>query len=403
MPMPIVFRFKLFHFNLSRYQAQYRRSFMVAIALVAVLLTTSACSGNRNRTAEKIAEDSKQVEEFDNSLSFNDLTLEGFDKKGQLWWKVKAKRASYSKDKKLAQIQQPTGELYQDGKAVVQVSADAGEVQQDGQNIFLKGKIKAVDKRNGMVLTGNELEWQPAKDLLIVRNNVTGNYQQTNVAAKGGRFFTRAKRLELEGNVTAVSQKPNAQFQSERVVWLVEQKTLTSDRPLQIVGALPGRTVQDQATAGQGVVDLKTKTATLKQNTRINLSDPPIQVAGELLVWNLNAKTVVSDQPVTIYNPRQRVTLTANQGRLETTSKMAYLTGNVRGNGQRNQSALTSDRLTYNLGSQEFLAEGNVTYQQANPPFNLAGPRATGKLQDQTVVVSGGRVVTEFIPDTVVR
>jgi hypothetical protein len=38
-----------------------------------------------------------------------------------------------------------------------------------------------------------------------------------------------------------------------------------------------------------------------------------------------------------------------------------------------------------------------------NPPFNVTGPTAVGKLQDQSIVVSGGgtggsRVVTEIIP-----
>lgn len=382
----------------------YRISLVtLRLGLVGLLMLATACGGIGSRTADKIAKDSKQVQEFDNSLTFNDLSLEGFDKKGRLWWKVKAKQANYSKDKEIARISQPAGELYQDGKAIVEVSAQSGEVRQDGETILLKGQILAKDKRNGMILKGGELEWQPQKDLLIVRDNVTGNYKETIVSAKGGKFLTRAKKLELEGNVVAVSKDPNATFKSDRVVWLVEQKKLMSDVPLQIAGNTPGSSSQSQAASGKGAIDLNSKTATLSQGTTITLNNPPIQVTGNALVWNINGKTVVSDEPVTIVNPKQRVTLTSDRGRLDISTKTAYLTGNVRGIGQKNQSQLGANTLTYNLTSQYFVAEGGVTYRQADPPFNLAGPRATGKVQDQMIVVSGGRVVTEFIPDTVIR
>ncbi len=192
-------------------------------------------------------------------------------------------------------------------------------------------------------------------------------------------------------------------FQSTHVTWLVDQKKLISDRPLQLDRTLAGKPSSDQATSSAGVVDLATKTATLNQNTQVSLTDPPVKVSSNSLVWNVDAKTIVSDQPVTLVNQKQRVTLTANRGQVNTETKMAYLNGNVRGIGERNQSQLVSDHLTYNLETQQFLAEGGVNYQQANPPFNLMGPRATGKVGDQVVVVNGGRVMTQFIPDTVIR
>ncbi len=379
-------------------------SALLGVLLLSLGLFPAGCGGTRNRTVEKLAEDSKKLQEdFDNSLTFNDLTLQGFDKQGRLWWEVKAKKASYSKDKKIAKIQQPAGELYQDGKAVIQVSAQSGEVLQDGQNILLRGNISAIDKRNGLVMKGSELEWQPKNDVLIVRGGMTGNYKDTKVSANGGRFLTRAKRLELQGNVVAISQKPAAQFRSEQLVWLVEQKQLFSNRPVQIAGNLPGKTSTNVATSGQAAVDLNSKTATLNQGTQITLTDPPLVVSGDSLLWNLNSKTVVSDKPITIYSPKQQVTLTGDRGRMDIATKTAYLTGNVRGNGQRNGSQLRANAVTYNMNSEEFVAEGNVNYRQTNPPFNLVGPRATGKVQDQTVIVNGGRVVTEFIPNTVIR
>jgi len=376
-----------------------------AIALPSVillLLLLPACT-QQNRSVNKIAQDTKQAsEDFDTSLTFNAVTLEEFDSKGRLWWKVKAQQASYSRDKQVARIQQPIGEFYQDGKAILQVSAQGGEVKQNGQTIFLRGKIVAKDLRDGAVLRGDELEWQPQKDLLIVRGNLTGTHKQLTVASRQGTFFTRARRIELMGQVMAESTDPPARFRSERVIWQLNQETLASDRPLQLE-RLVNQAVTDRATAGQGFVDLKAKTASLKQNAQVNLASPSVQLASEDLFWDLNAKTIVSNQPLTLMNAQQQVTLTASQGRMNIDSKILYLEGNVRGVSATNQAEVTGDRLTWFSGTDQFEAEGNVVYRQVNPVLNLNGPRASGRLSDQSVVVNGGRVTTEFIPDQITK
>ena len=371
---------------------------LLPIVLVGVLCTVGACN-NRNHTAEKIAQDAKQAEDFDNSLTFNAVTLEEFDNKGRLWWKVKAAQASYSKDKKTARLQQPSGEFYQDGQSVLQVKGQQGEVQQNGQTIFLRGKIVATDTRDGLVMRGDELEWQPRNDLVIVRNNLTGMHRQLKIAAKEGRLYTRSQRLELMGAVKAQATNPTLSFQSERLIWQIKQQTLASDRPLQIE-RFNQKVLTDRATANQGVADLKAKTITLKQNAQLTLADPPAQLASNDLVWDLQGQTVASNELLTIANRQQQVTLSGNQGRIDLKSKLLYLEGDVRGVGEKNQAQLNADRLNWNIGTQKFDADGNVQYQQGQPPMNLAGPRATGTLGDQTknILVSGGRVVTEFVP-----
>lgn len=400
--MPILF-FSRHKLTSPKRIAPKRRSLhttglVLPLVLVGLLCTVTAC-GNRNRTAEKIAQDSKQAEDFDNSLTFNAVTLEEFDNKGQLWWKVKAAQASYSKDKKVARLQQPTGEFFQDGHSVLQVKGQQGEVQQNGQTIFLRGKIVATDPRDGLVMQGDELEWQPRNDLVIVRNNLTGTHRQLKVAAKEGRLFTRTQRLELQGSVTAKATNPTLTFQSEHLIWQIKQQTLASDRPLQI-DRFNKTVLTDRATANQGVADLKGKTITLKQNAQLTLAAPPTQLASNNLVWDLQGQTVGSEELLTIANRQQQVTLSGNQGRVDLKSKMLYLEGDVRGVGEKNQAQLNADRLNWNIGTQKFDADGNVRYQQGQPPMNLAGPRATGILGEQTknILVSGGRVVTEFVP-----
>lgn len=376
---------------------RYRFRFAaLAIPLLMGLLSLESCS-QPNRAIDQLSKNSQQIQDFDNSLTFNSVTLEEFDGKGRLWWRVKAKQASYSRDKKVARITQPNGEFFQDGKGILLVSAKSGEVQQDGQKIFLRGQIVATDTRDGLVLRGNELEWQPRNDLLIVRDNVTGTHRQVKLAAKQGQFFSRARRLELQGQVTANATQPALLFKSDRLVWQISQQTLTTDRPLQLERTV-SQTARDRATANEGVVSLSEKTATLKQSAQVTFAKPALQVASNALIWSLSDQTIVSSQPLTLVDREQQITLNANQGRLDLGTNLASLTGNVRGVGDRNKTQIQSDRLNWNLSSRQFDAEGDVVYQQANPALNLTGPRAAGRLQDQNVVVSGGRVVTEFIP-----
>ncbi|MBW4523042.1 MAG: LPS export ABC transporter periplasmic protein LptC [Scytolyngbya sp. HA4215-MV1] len=374
----------------------FSQTVLLGLVLVAALMGLGACA-NRNHEVERLAKDASNTEDFDGSLTFNSVTLEQANEKGQLWWKVKAKKAIYSNDKKQAQIESPKGELFQDGKPIFEISAQKGEVQQDGKKIFLSGQIIATDVRDKLVLRGNELEWRPEEDLLIVRNKITGVHQQVQMSANEARAYSRKRQVEFLGQVVAVSQKPALQMRTEHLTWQIPQKRLTSDRPIQIVRFINGKPT-DQALGDQAEVNLNAQTALLQQNAQLLLLDPPIQVASNSLLWNLGVQTVSSDQPVSVLNRQQQMMLTGNQGSFNLKQKTAQLVGNVQGIGQRNQSQLRSDLLDWNMTTEEFVAQGNVFYRQNNPAFNLKGPKAFGKIRDQTVVVSGGRVVTEIIP-----
>jgi lipopolysaccharide assembly outer membrane protein LptD (OstA) len=116
------------------------------------------------------------------------------------------------------------------------------------------------------------------------------------------------------------------------------------------------------------------------------------------LIWDIPKQTLVADQPILVVNQPQQIRITANRGRMELQSKVAYFNGSVNATSARNQSKLTSDDLTWKMNSQEVTALGNVVYVQPDPPATLRGGKAIGKLQNRTVVVSGGRVVTEIVP-----
>jgi len=370
---------------------------LIAAPLVGVVLLFGlfACS-NENRTVKKLAEDTSSVQTLDTNLTFNDITLEQADEQGRSVWKVKAKQATYSQDKKVAQVKSPTGELFQDGKSVYQISAQQGEIQQDGKRLFLTGQIVATDPRNGVVMRGNELEWRPQEDLLIVRKQLTGTHRQMQVVAQEARAFSRASRIELQGRVVAIATEPNLQLRTEHLIWQIREQKLIGDRPLQI-DRYKAKKITGRATANQGEVDLKTKLVTLKQNAQLALLAPPMQVASNHLSWNLNTETLAANQPVRIVHHKQQMTVTAKQARMDLQKDIAYLTGDVHAVGQRRQE-LNSKTLTWYVPSQLVEAQGDVSYSQVEPPVSFTGQKAVGKLQEQRIVVSGGRVVTEIIP-----
>lgn len=380
----------IFHRLLS-----FRRC-LAAPVIGLVLISTLLGCGQRSQPVKKLAQDTSAVQDVERNLTFNNVTLEQTDEQGKLIWKVKAQAATYSKDRKVAQVQSPNGELFQDGKPVYQITAQAGEIEQDGKQLFLKGKIVATDPRNNLVLRGNELEWRPKEDLLIVRNRLTGSHPQLQAVAQEARVFSRSKRIEFLGGVQAITNDPALQMRTEHVVWLLGEQKLIGDRPVQI-DRYKDKKVTDRATANQAEVNLKTKVATLKQNAQITLLEPPMLVTSNSLSWNMNTEMVIANQPVRIVDRERQTTVTAKQGRMDLQKEVVYLNGDVKGTGPRRQS-LQASELTWYLSSQLMEANGDIVYRQIEPPANLKGQKAVGKLQEQNIVVSGGRVVTEIVP-----
>jgi LPS export ABC transporter protein LptC len=368
--------------------------------LVALLLSVSAC-GKKNQPPEnQVVQEPSPTSEFDENLTFNNVSLDQSDRDGRPVWKVKAERAVYSQDKKIARVEKASGNLFQDGKVVLQVSADRGEIQEDGQKVFLNGNVTAIDPRNGAVFKGDELEWLPKEDLLFVRNNLKGSHPQLQASAKEGRYLTRKQQLELMGQVAAIAKNPDLQIKTERLVWQIPEEQVTSDRRT-FIDRYQGKTITDRVEADQANYNLKTKIATLKQNVQLASVEPPLLMSTNSAIWNVTNQTVVSSQPIRIVHQKEQLIVTANRGQIDLDRQVATLTGGVQGIGSRNQAKLYSNQLTWDLTTQNLQASGNVMYEQANPALNTKGQTAVGRIQDQSVVVqasSGNRVVTEIFP-----
>jgi LPS export ABC transporter protein LptC len=378
-------------------KSRWGRSLLL-LAVLPVVLTAAACQSN-SRGANRLAEDSAEVQQIDNTLTFENITLEQADESGDLVWEVFAEAASYNENNEFAAVTNPDGQLFQEGEAIYEIRGDRGQVYENGQRIVLRGNVEVVDLRTEAVLKGEEMEWQPGEQILMVRRNFQVTHPEVRLSAREGRLYDQDQRMELTGRVIArTRQEPTMVLRSQALTWLIAEEKMTSDRPIE-VRRLQNDRVTDIASGQRAEVDLSTNRVTLQGNAQIAMEDPMAQVNSPELIWNIDQETLRSNQPLRLVQPRQQLTITANQGQLAIDTRILTMQGDVRAIAQRNQSTLTSDNLVWNLASQEFRATGNVDYRQPDPQMVVNGPTANGRLQNQTIVISGGRVVSEIVPE----
>ena len=368
---------------------------------ITILAGVSGCTPPELPENEVTETQPAPEEEFDNSLTLDDVTLEQANEKGELLWRVQSKQASYSKDNRIAKVTQPVGELFRDGKLLYKVQAEVGEVYQDSKRIVLRDNVVATDMDQGLVLRGNFLEWIVDQDILVVRNGVTGEHKDLNFLASEVQAFNREKRIEFWNQVTVNVKDPVVQLRTDHVIWEWDQEKLIADRRVE-VDRYQDQTVTDRGVAGEAIIDLKTQFADLKKNVQVALSEPPLQIASNQIKWHYEDRKIGSPQAITIIHREEQVTVTANQGWGDLKEEQFDLVGNVVGIGQKRQSQLNTEQLTWSVSQQQFQAQGNVVYRQIDPPLTLMGDQAVGQFSNDTIVVSrgssGGQVVTEFVP-----
>ncbi|NJL44757.1 MAG: LPS export ABC transporter periplasmic protein LptC [Leptolyngbyaceae cyanobacterium SM2_3_12] len=125
----------------------------------------------------------------------------------------------------------------------------------------------------------------------------------------------------------------------------------------------------------------------------------PLNATSEAMIWQVAKEIVEVPQPLTLTHPKEKLVATARQGRMNLADKVVQLNQDVVVVGERNQTRLTANTLDWTVDDQTVVAAGQVNYQQVNPDLNLSGARAVGRLNDQTILVNGGPVITKIVPD----
>jgi LPS export ABC transporter protein LptC len=333
-------------------------------------------------------------------LELDNLSFEQVDKQGKPWWKVRAQKGVYAPDRKIAKVTNLNGDLYQDGQIVLHVTAKTGEIEQAGDKVLLRGDVVARETRNNLVISGQEVEWQPKLDLLTIRDRVRADHPKFLANANEGKYLSRKQQLDLTGKITTFAKDPVLAMQTEHLIWLVKDQKVIGDRPVQ-AQRYQAQKITDRVTANSFNTSLDRKIINLQGNVRLNAVKPLIQVDGESFSWNLDRELVIADRPLTIVHQQESVTFNANAGELDLKASTATLTGNARGIATRNQAKLRADRLIWEMTSQQIVGTGNVVYQQIDPSIKFIGTRGVGKLQDQSIVISSDgkqQVRTEFVP-----
>ncbi|MCY7334708.1 MAG: LPS export ABC transporter periplasmic protein LptC [Chamaesiphon sp.] len=367
---------------------------------ISVILTIAMLGIGGCRSPKKPQPSPTPTTTIEPKLELDNLSFEQVDKQGKPLWKVRAKRGVYTPDRKRAKVTNLDGELYQDGKIIMRIAAKTGEVQQEGEKVILRGDVVTKETRNNLILIGQEVEWLPKADLLIIRDRVQANQPKFQVNANEGKYLTRKQQMDLSGKITVLSSDPQLAMQTEHLLWQVKDRTVIGDRSTQIQ-RYQGNQITAKVTANSFSTALDRQIINLQGKVQLNAVNPLIQVNGESFIWNLEREIVTADRPLTIFHQQQAVTFNANAGELDLKASTATLTGNARGVSTRNQAKLGADRLFWQIASQQIVGTGNVVYQQISPLIKFTGTRGVGKLQDQSIVVSSDskqRVQTEFIP-----
>jgi LPS export ABC transporter protein LptC len=380
-----------------------KRTYWLGAGAIAVLIAVVVgLRGLRQGPSNDYLPEDEQTA-LESGLTLRDVTLEQPDELGNLLWRVTAEEVTYSPDNRNAQVTQPRGELYQDGELLYRVQAREGEIQENGDVMVLRGNIVATGVQNRAVLRGEELEWRAQSEVMLVRDQVTGTHPQLRATAAEARVYDRANRIELLGGVVAntVVEDPQTEpwikLQAKTLHWRWEAEEVESYLPLRVERFLNEK-ITEVTTSDRGLVDLAANRVTLTNSVLVQLLDLSLKLASDRAVWNVAEEQILVNEALRLESEPQAVTVTAEQGRLELGEDTVYLNQEVVAVSRRNDGRLSADRLVWNVAAQTILAEGSVNYRQSNPALTVRGPRALGRIEAQTVTVSGGQVVTEIQP-----
>jgi lipopolysaccharide export system protein LptA len=192
-------------------------------------------------------------------------------------------------------------------------------------------------------------------------------------------------------------------LKANQAVWNVEQQKFQAgtasnngQQPTVQIEQLNPIGEKAVALAGEANADLKRGVVALRSPVRLTMGD--VMLTSRELTWETLAGRISTRELLQLQDPRRQVTVLANGGFVEQARNLVDLQGKVDVTGLKDRARLTSDRLLWNTKTERIEALGNVNYVQENPAFTLRGPRAVGKIEEQTLRISGGDVVTEILP-----
>jgi LPS export ABC transporter protein LptC len=397
----------------------------ITIALVCAVALNSCSSGKKEVAADNPA--------TENRLSIDNFSLEQANAQGKLWWKMKAKQASYTIDRKVAQVKDLAGELYQDGQVIMKLTAKTADVIQDGEKVTLRGDVTTTEVRNQLVVVSQELEWQPNQDLLTISKGVRATQPQAQATADHGIYVSRQQRLELFDKIIAFAPAENIRLQTSYLLWQVDTANISGNQPVQIDRFKEGKSIEQvnadninyniekqvaklgsssqvkfnsleqamKVEAHSATWEIQPNVVALQDKIRFDGTKPVLRVTANSARWQIKQQLITANSALEIFDQAEQATFTAAAGSLDLAKNIAVLSGNARGSSTQNQAKIQAEKITWDITSQQITGKGQIRYQQTDPAIKVNGAEAVGKLQDQSVVITGNGkdfVETQIIP-----
>ena len=347
-----------------------------------------SCQSNNQSVEENNNPQFKR--KIEQGLILFNSTLEQSNTQGEILWRLQSEKITYSPDRKIAQLEKVTANLFDDDVLVLQVSSDQGELRNDGKEIHLQDNIIAVDPRNNAELRAERVGWFPEQHMMIMtgKDIVKANHALLAVIAKKAKYNTKNQILELEKDIIATTNKPPLQLKTQHLFWDIEKNQVVGNQKLDVV-RYKDEIVTDRLKTDKIKVNLNQNKATLTGNIEYRSVKPLLQAAASKITWFYVKREIESSHAITLVQPKEGTTMTANQGKFNLQTNQVSLQGGIHGKNSQNQSQLYADTLNWNLNNQQVNAKGNVYYQQLDPDLNVTGKTAKGNLATKNITVGG--------------
>jgi LPS export ABC transporter protein LptC len=397
----------------------------IAAVLCCVMVLSGCGSGQKEPSVDSPA--------TENKLSIDNFSLEQSNAQGKLWWKMKAKKASYTIDRKVAQVKDLAGELYQDGQVIMKLTAKTADVIQDGEKVTLRGDVTTTETRNQLVVVSQELEWQPSQDLLTISKGLRATHPKAQTTADRGTYISRQQRLELFDKIIAFAPAENIRLQTSYLLWQVDTANISGNQAVRIDRFKEGKQIEEvtadsinynidkqvaklgssskvkfnsieqaiKTEASSATWEIKPNIMALQDKIRFDGTKPVLRVTSNNARWDIQKQLITASNALEIFDQAEQATFTAVSGSLDLAKNTAVLNGNARGSSTRNQAKIQAEKITWDITTQQITGKGRIRYQQTDPVLKVNGAEALGKLQDQSVVVTGNGkdfVETQIIP-----
>jgi lipopolysaccharide assembly outer membrane protein LptD (OstA) len=374
----------------------------VGLALCFAIAQLSACSW-RAPTARQSA----QVKPVEGGVAFSKVVLAQADAKGKLLWKFQAQGVSYSEGQQVANAKILKGQLFEAGRPIFDIAAEGGTVRQTNQQVRLQGNIRIVDRQRKVLFRGKEAQWNAQSGQLLVQNGLTVSHPKLQVWGNELQASKQGREVRVTGNVIMETRAQDSEgghrvrLKTNQTIWKVDEQTFQigsvgADNQPSVFIEQMGASEKSIALAGTAQANLESGLITLLSPVQLQMGS--MTLTSRALAWDTRSQKLTASELVQIQDPRNQLSILANRGTLEQRRNLVDLQGNVEVKGLRNNAQLHSEQLLWNTRTQRIEANGNVNYEQTSPNLTLRGPRAVGKIADQTLRMSGGDVVTEIIP-----